>query len=714
MKKQRIVFLPLVLLVFCSGSNAQDRFEWAPVDTSIWKSAAAQSDSNLDAVMLFEKIEADDRELAEGRCLYTCYRRILILASSGRRWGDVTLPFLHPQQKIRRIAGRVLDADGRIFALSKKHIFRRHAKMADGTRVDLASFSLPAVAAGSLIEYAYTIELPEPLPSWPIQKDIPLRYGEYRWLPYTGGKPDLFAWRERNAKFARPASHPFTALLGAFDALDTDIYRAADDFFELDLFRATGASQTPPFIPDFIWVRAGESATTHIQRRGQVAEELVFTIRDLPPFRREPLSPPDVALKTQLRRYYTPPIPRDAYWQSMYITLREEIAAFTGKNTQQRKILAQLGIRSLPPAEQIDSLYSWLQRTITNITYNPASKNPKVNQYVDDVLKRGYGTQRDINYTFYSMLRALGHHAHLAYVVDRDKNLFLPMARYWQFDRTLVAIQMTEEYFRLYSPGDLFLPPTHVPWFNEGQLAFVVGDSLAEFVHLPYSAPISNRIQQILRTQLDAELNMRGEFIEKRRGLPAQKHRLLLAPNVRDDQRRLLRSHLMRLFPKALLDSCTVQGLANSGQTLVVRSQLRQLGAGSRVGSRALLKPFALIRQSPSPFHSAKRLHPIAFDFALELIETVTVDLGESWAVEALPADTTFTNAVGVCSVAFHDLGKLLSVQRLFRINKPVWSSDMYDAVRELFARQQSFDNMLVILRSISLAEQQARRPSRQ
>ena len=89
-------------------------FEWEEVNQQDWdikKDSAYREDK---AVMIFEKIYADDKGLWEGDLYKTIYRRIRILNEEGRQWADVDVPFLAENQRVLDIKARTLLPGGEI------------------------------------------------------------------------------------------------------------------------------------------------------------------------------------------------------------------------------------------------------------------------------------------------------------------------------------------------------------------------------------------------------------------------------------------------------------------------------------------------------------------------------------------------------------------------------------------------------------------------
>ncbi|MFQ5630148.1 MAG: hypothetical protein ACE5I1_15375, partial [bacterium] len=144
MKKYPHKFAMMIIsLFFVTSVFAGEKFYWEPVTEADWSVVADSAKGYRDAVMLFEKVTADDRKFADGKTYLTIYRRIRILDAEGRDWGDVLAPLFYKKQKIEEVKGRTILPDGREIALAKDQIFEKQAIKTKGAKIKQTNFSLP-------------------------------------------------------------------------------------------------------------------------------------------------------------------------------------------------------------------------------------------------------------------------------------------------------------------------------------------------------------------------------------------------------------------------------------------------------------------------------------------------------------------------------------------------------------------------------------------
>jgi hypothetical protein len=653
---KRILLFKLAFLACCLfpfSVHAEKKFQWAPITDEDWTIKEDSAKGLYDAAMIFEKITADDRKLMSDKCFYSIYHRFRILSPEGRKWGDVTAPYIHKEGKIERIFGRTVLPDGQEFVLSKEQIYEKEIIRSKGVRVRQKSFSLPAVSSDCIIEYVLKYRLPDSQTLWLIQKDVFLIEGEYVWKFFRGGQ----------------LSHRVYSLVSGL------------------------------LIPNYLWSNIPHEGS--VERRPSLKEpkEVVFLIKDIPPFESEPYSPPEDALKVLLHCYYGGQDTPAAYWGNLITRIQGMLSDFTENDSRILPIATCIDTFETK-AGKIHAAYDWLQSNVHNTTYDDSKKKFKENTSVDDVIKRGYGTGEDISIVFYDLLREMNIDAKMVYVADRDENYFNYQAKYWQFDRPLVAVTTDAGGYNFYAPGGKFILPGRVPWFNENIPGIIIGDMNQQFILTPASKAPTNRRKRFIRLKLDNSKQLRGTMFEEHFGHFARSLRVRLRDYSNEEKLEYISEQFSEHFPNYETDSVSIGGLDDFPEDVSMTCKLRYLPDLQQLGDRLILKPFNLISAQEMPFSSVERKYSIMFDYAKENIEMINIELPETMIVEALPADSIFSNLAGKCHITFNTYGNALSIQYLFRLNHPIVKKEGYPLVRELFLKQRAFEDIGVILKT--------------
>jgi hypothetical protein len=174
------------LCIFCSPHVFAQKVlpKFRQVDKSEF-AVTCEFEKDPDALILFDKGEyycniiynaADPVRLQTER-----HVRIKILKDKGLKHADVHIKFYRHQgvETVSEIAGQTynIDANNQVWItkLEKKNVFTKELNK----RYSEISFSLPAVKAGSIIEYKFVVDGPFSR-SWYFQKSIPVMYSTYK------------------------------------------------------------------------------------------------------------------------------------------------------------------------------------------------------------------------------------------------------------------------------------------------------------------------------------------------------------------------------------------------------------------------------------------------------------------------------------------------------------------------------------------------------
>lgn len=638
-------------LLLASPGFAGKEFQWEPVTEKDWQTGEDTAYAGYPAVMLFEKIEADEQKLLDEKCYLTVYRRIKILNSEGRGWGDVSVPYIHKEQKIEKIQGRTILRDGSEILLDESQIFEKEILKAKGIKVKQKSFSLAGITDDCIVEYMFKLRVPEANDSWQIQKVIPLLKGEYNWKFYRG------------------------------KGMYSMIYNILSNFT----------------YPNYLLLNVDKEQVevVKIPSSGKFKEYL-FSVKNIPAYIEEVYTLLENLLTAQLRLYYGSTETEHGYWADAAALILKRLKDFNSKNQKAQEIVASFdSLESLAKKKQ--AAYDWLQTNIKNISFLEDDETYERNNTVDEVLERGYGTRLDINYVFLSMMELLGENCGLAFVTDRDEGLFLKEAKYWQFDRVFVVEPRLEGKFWFYSPGDLFLPMKRTPWINEGMLAFVIAGRRLYYPTIPVSSAFSNQSCRCLSLNFTEDGKIKLNVNERHSGHYARDLRLLWKLADSEEREQNLIDRLQENFPEYDLDSLTTKGMDGNGEFFTLGYQLKVSEDVQRVGDRILLNPSDFLSNIDYTFEAESRKHDIVFNYPYETVDTLKIFLPRNWIVEGAPNDTNLYKPCAQLEVKVESGGKQVSVCRRFRLNESFLPASDYPMIKSFFGSLKSIESGMLI-----------------
>lgn len=186
----------IIVLVFLLLSNSSIRafddkvfndFQWEPVTENDWNPDLDWCDDCKDAVMLFEKVIDDEKSLYFQVMNQRVYTRTRILSEKGLKESDVEFTYNPNWDRIIELQARTVLPDGSVFELSKEQILANETDIDDEGDGKKVSFSFPGADTNCIIEYCIGIsqKIENKVYTYrdrPVQKDMPLLYGEYKWF----------------------------------------------------------------------------------------------------------------------------------------------------------------------------------------------------------------------------------------------------------------------------------------------------------------------------------------------------------------------------------------------------------------------------------------------------------------------------------------------------------------------------------------------------
>ncbi|UCC44865.1 MAG: DUF3857 domain-containing protein [Candidatus Zixiibacteriota bacterium] len=681
-KRTVILLLTLSVCLMPSMSMAKRKkkkkppepYQWEEITDADWSVRQDTADGDPGAVMIFERIIRDDTAFADkGQVFYTVYRRIRVLTDDGRSWADYRIPVDDPEQRTIRVEGRTILPHGDTVELQKDQIITTELVKTRQVKVKQTSFSLPGVTDDCIVDYVYQYRTGDQVGRWKVQKNIRLLHGEFKWV-----------LRNANEYSTRMSTHGW-------------IYR----LFRHVVYR----------LPNYAWQNADFNTSRKFDGSMDKPEGVLFKAENVHPLSSEPFSLPSSAREGRLLTFYASPGNSFKFWQSLSTRILQSISNFFEEEDRLVKVMAP--IKELPDDQKIAAAYSWIIENLKVYSIwdyyenfeeskfkrdqKKRVKRLKWNESANDLLKRGYGLETEIEYLFYRMLRHLDVDAKLAGVVDVDGGVFDKKLKLRQFHRYLIVVPESQYHYSFYSIREPFLAPGKLPWFVEGGTAMLL-DGSNKTITIPYSEPDSSVTDRQYEFDLDDQLILRGSVQSTLTGHDAWDVRRQLHEIEEENWEKTVTDDLKEDFGNAEPDSVTVVDVTQPDSALRITCYV-EYPALSRQGSRMMFKPLEFFSShSENPFTEEERRGIIQFPYAYKLHESGEFRLPEGWQIEALPPDTAFQSRIGACSVKFQNREGNLYCERLFRLDYPSWNPEDYGEVRELFVKRQEFFDQIVVL----------------
>jgi transglutaminase-like putative cysteine protease len=639
-----IIFLLAALHLTGQVSAASN---WRPFTQQDLKlSAVSLGDPEADAAILFREGELNDNT-PEGTNLKV-YIRIKIFNDRGRRYADVQLPYRVEMGKITDVRARTIRPDGTTVDVESRDIFDKVVLKTSHGVWRAKTFSMPAVEAGAIIEYRYRQAYPQGFRYFALdlQSELFTRELRYSIQPQAASKLDV-RWVSFNAQDARR------------------------------------------FAP--VW-----DGTFNI------------TAENIPPFRREPMMPPELSVKTWGWLYYSSEIETkpDKYWRDYAERMYDRTSYETKPDRAIKRVVEAITLSTDGPREKAARIYSYVQNEIKNLGFKEEGGEEaeseaalKRNAPVDEVLRQRFGTPRDINRLFISMLQAAGLDARVAELTTRDENYFhRTFPDSFQFNSEVTAVVARDGSVEFYDPGTPYCPVAMLPWEKEAVTALVYGKRDWRFIETPLTeAARSGEDRQVsLAVSGSGQVDARVEF--KATGQRALELRNDLVDLMPDEQPRRIAKAVRDLLPAATVNESTVaiSNLTQAAAPLGATYSFSVPQFATRTERRLLVRPALLSHPDESLTAAPRRSNSIYFHYPWSETERVVIEPPAGYTVEQLPDPVEIDIGAARYRAAFRRDGGRVVYERRLVVSGIIFSVDQYPTVKAFFDRVHQSDRTTI------------------
>jgi len=611
--------------------------------------AADIGDPEADAVILFREGELNDNT-AEGTSLKV-YLRIKVFNDRGRRFADVQLPYTVGEGKITDLEARTIRPDGTTVEVNGRDFYDKVISNSVRAVRRARAFSMPAVEAGSIIEYRYRLTYPKGF-----------RY---------------FAIDIQSELFTKDLHYSIQPKAGSSSDLRWVVFNAPDP-----------ARFSPVWDGDFD-----------------------ITVKDIPPFRREPLMAPEATVKIWGWLFYSNEFETepDRYWPVYARRMHLRAGDETKPTATIRRVVNSITLSTDGPREKTARIYSYVQREIENVGVPNSREGEsgtdgpwKKNNTADDTIRRRYGTPREINRLFIAMLRAAGLDARVGELTTRDENFFhRKFADSLQLNSEVTAVLERDGTIGYFDPGTPHCPSGMLSWDKEGVPVLIYGNRDYRFSETPVreaGATVEDRrISLVPSPDGRVEVKVDSEITGHR----ALELRTEMAELTPDQQRKLISSRLRGLHPTAALDESTVAigGLTTPSLPLTLRLMFSDSQLATWTERRLLLRPAFVSRRNESLLPAPKRVNSLYFQYPWSENDRAVIEVPEGYEVEHLPEPVEINIGAAHYRGSFLLEGNRVIYERRFAVDAIIFTADQYPVVKAFFDQVRQADNTQVAFR---------------
>jgi hypothetical protein len=609
------------------------------------------------ALILYRAVDTDNTTSTE-----TYSYRIKILNEEGRRHGDVEILYVEKFSQVEDIAARTIAPDGTVTpfhdqvidqVIVKAKRFRSRAKV----------FSIPNVQVGSIIEYTYR-----------------LRY-KYK-IPEQFQHPERFV-------FENPTTFP---------AAKWDIQ--TDLFVKHERFTFTPVNRMN--VMEFEM-----NVPKKAVRASFGAGGLQFEMENIPAYEEEEYAPPEGATKSWMALYYAQDYyGGDGYWLGIAKYWSKEYDKYIGKS----KMVEREAVRLVSPGdtagEKLRKIYNRVQQIRSldyeeeKLTKERKQEHLKENKNIEDVLVHGYGEGHDVDLLMIGLARAAGFQAFPVKLVSRQTSVFLKdYPNYNQLDALIVEVILPDKLV-FFDPESKFCPYGLLPWTETETGGVVIATDAARVGNTPDTRSQDAVTKTTGELKLSADGTLQGKLTIVYSGQEALEKRQSAVNQDETSRRTELEKSLKgALFQGADVKLTRSAGWEKSEEPLSVEFEVNIPNYATTVGHGMLIPLSLLHAEQKNPFPSARRTHPIYFEYPFESYEDFRIELPNGVQVEALPNDITVDKKAMIYSISAKNEHGVLTISRTRKTLSTTFPLEAFGAIRAFFVSVISGDSQQAVLK---------------
>jgi hypothetical protein len=641
------VFVPSVLVIYVLTLSPLARgIDFQPVSQEELKMVSEPKAPGAPAIILYRQVDRDDSR--SGTIHEDNYYRIKIFTEEGRKNGDVEIPFIKGLSDVIRIRARTIKPDGSI-VLFDGNVFDKSLVKSRGIKVLAKTFTLPAVEPGCIIEYMYTLDLQHAYSShWILSESLYTKEARFSLKPLQGRYyPVHLRWSWQNV----PSGY------------------------------------SPKEDPDRV---------------------IRMNVTDIPAFQTEDYMPPPNELKSRVDFVYDTELVNenpDEFWKRIGKTRNEVLEKFIDKHKAMEQAVGQIVSAGDSPDTKLRKIYDRVQQ-IRNTSYEiqkteqeEKRAKEKVNENVEDIWKRGYGSGGQLTWLFLALVRAAGLEAYGCWVSDRRQYFFKPQLRQsGELDTNVVLVRVDGKdlYF---DPGGAFTPYGYLMWSETGVKGLKLDKDGGTWIQTSLPASSESQVKRVAKLSLTDAGDLEGKLTVTYTGLSSMYHRLENRNADDVERKKSLEDSVKAQIPGTSEAQLTNQpDWTHSGTPLVTEFDVKISNWASNAGKRTILPAGVFTANEKRLFEEERRVYPIYFEYPYEKLDDVSIELPSGWQVSSMPTAAKQDGHIVAYSMNIENGAGVLHISRKLTVDFLIVEQKYYPALRNFFQLVRSGDEGQIVL----------------
>jgi hypothetical protein len=638
----RAALAPVLAILLLAGASPFVQAEdWQPISPDELAMTSEPLAPGAPAIYLYRQVDRDDSGHEE-----RVYERIKILTDAGRDRANIKLQYTKNSQSIAFIKARLIRPDGTISNFDGK-IDDKSLVSAGDQQLMAKTFTLPLATVGSILELRYTLRL-----------DYRYIYDSH-WILNA----DLFT---RFAKFSlRPAEG---------------------------------------FALTYSWPRGLPTGTNPpLDKHSQVELE----VRNVPAFVSEEFMPPEDEMKYRVDFIYSNDeyVTKDPveYWKHFGKQTFRTAEHFMDEPRAMQRAVAQIVTPADDAETKLRKLYARVLQ-MRNLDYESDLSQQeraklKDNDDVEDVWDHGYGSGNQLTLLYAALARAAGTNADIVFVSTRDQYIFNPrIMNSSQLNAYVVLVNLNGRQMFL-DPGVAFTRFGFLPWFESSVQGLKLDKNGGAWIATYLPSAFASRTERRATLHLGSDGSLSGKLQVSYTGQDAAWRRASERLNDATARAKFLEDEVHGSVAVGINVTLTSQPDWDSAENpLTAEFDISIPGYAESAGRRMLLPMGVFDRDDRHTFEHAEREHPIYFRYLSERIDSLDIELPESYQLTTLPAARDSNLTTMAYHIGVEQDGGSVHVRRSLIENAIIIPASNYPGVREFFQSVRAGDEQQLVL----------------
>jgi hypothetical protein len=443
-----------------------------------------------------------------------------------------------------------------------------------------------------------------------------------------------------------------------------------------------------------------------------------WELKDLPPVKHEPLSPPQTAITPWLAINLTPstdkPATRRSFanWAAVSRWLSEISDSQAGLDDALAGKAKQITAASKTEMEKIAAVGRFVQAVnYVSIQIGTGRGGGYRPHLATEVFAKSYGDCKDKANLMRAMLKALGIKSYLVSIYSGDPN---HVREEWpsphQFNHCIIAVKASDETKALtvidhpmlgrllmFDPTDDITPVGDLPVHEQGSFALIIAGDAGALLRMPITPPEANMLTRTAEVTLNPDGSILATMREQSIGQAAVKERGPYRGLTRVDYNGLIERWIAQGATGVRVSKIEPLDEPNEGRFSLTADFSAPAYGQVMQGRLLVFRPAIVSRRESLSLTEPARKHPVVLT-PNAYAETTKIKLPPGFEVDELPdavkLDTPFGSYVTSYVV---NNGQLLFIRTLIVRQATIPAAD-YSKVRSFFERIRAAEQSPVVL----------------